>query len=55
MEHDCTDFGMEKKLFPGDGVVTGTGTVSGRQVSYSLILKNSSPRCAVAGITGLDI
>jgi len=32
VEHDCTDFGMEKKQFPGDGVVTGTGTVSGRQI-----------------------
>ncbi|MEM7743653.1 MAG: acyl-CoA carboxylase subunit beta [Pseudomonadota bacterium] len=30
--HRCTDFGMEAQKFPGDGVVTGWGTVSGRQV-----------------------
>ncbi len=28
--HRCTDFGMENKVFPGDGVVTGHGTVNGR-------------------------
>jgi len=28
--HRCTDFGMEKKKFPGDGVVTGHGTIDGR-------------------------
>src|ERR1700674_4564403 len=30
--HRSTDFGMEKKKIPGDGVVTGYGTVDGRQV-----------------------
>ncbi len=30
--HDCTDFGMEKNKIPGDGVVTGFGTVNGRLV-----------------------
>ncbi|MEW6297419.1 MAG: acyl-CoA carboxylase subunit beta [Thermodesulfobacteriota bacterium] len=30
--HRCTDFGMDKKKIPGDGVVTGYGTVDGRQV-----------------------
>ncbi|MDY6881215.1 MAG: acyl-CoA carboxylase subunit beta [Desulfatiglans sp.] len=30
--HRCHDFGMEKKKTPGDGVVTGYGTVNGRQV-----------------------
>src|SRR5262245_57602935 len=30
--HRCTDFDMEKKKIPGDGVVTGYGTVGGRQV-----------------------
>src|SRR5574344_523145 len=29
MEHRCTNFGMEKKQFLGDGVVTGYGTVNG--------------------------
>jgi acetyl-CoA carboxylase carboxyltransferase component len=28
--HRCTDFGMEEKRIPGDGVVTGYGTVDGR-------------------------
>ena len=30
--HHCTDFGMEKKKFLGDGVVTGYGRVNGRLV-----------------------
>ena len=30
--HRCQDFGMEKKKIPGDGVVTGYGTVRGRKV-----------------------
>jgi acetyl-CoA carboxylase carboxyltransferase component len=32
MEHRCTNFGMEKKKFLGDGVVTGYGTIEGRLV-----------------------
>lgn len=32
VEHRCTDFGMEQTKFPGDGVVTGWGTVNGRVV-----------------------
>lgn len=31
-EHRCHDFGMEKQQFPGDGVVTGYGTIHGRLV-----------------------
>lgn len=30
--HRCTDFGMEKTQYPGDGVVTGYGTIDGRIV-----------------------
>ena len=30
--HRSTDFGMDKQRFPGDGVVTGWGTVNGRMV-----------------------
>ena len=30
--HRCTNFGMEKKTYLGDGVVTGYGTVAGRLV-----------------------
>ncbi len=32
-DHDCHDFGMEKKSFPGDGVVTGVGYINGRPVA----------------------
>lgn len=30
--HRCTNFGMEKKQYLGDGVVTGSGTIDGRLV-----------------------
>jgi propionyl-CoA carboxylase beta chain len=32
VEHRSNDFGMEKQKIPGDGVVTGWGTVNGRKV-----------------------
>ena len=32
VEHNCVDFGMEKQKVPGDGVVTGSGTINGRLV-----------------------
>ena len=32
VEHRCHDFGMEQVKVPGDGVVTGYGTISGRPV-----------------------
>ena len=32
VEHRCTDFGMQEKTIPGDGVVTGYGTINGRLV-----------------------
>src|SRR5882724_9597008 len=32
VEHRSADFGMEKSKIPGDGVVTGWGTVNGRTV-----------------------
>jgi acetyl-CoA carboxylase carboxyltransferase component len=31
-EHRCVDFGMENKKIPGDGVVTGYGTIDGRLI-----------------------
>ncbi|MCX2722418.1 acyl-CoA carboxylase subunit beta [Roseibium salinum] len=31
-QHRCTDFGMHEQHIPGDGVVTGWGTVNGRTV-----------------------
>ena len=30
--HRCTNFGLEKQVFLGDGVVTGRGTIDGRIV-----------------------
>ena len=30
--HRCVDFGMDKQQFPGDGVVTGWGTINGRMI-----------------------
>lgn len=32
VEHRCTEFKMEKQKIPGDGVVTGYGTIDGRLV-----------------------
>jgi propionyl-CoA carboxylase beta chain len=32
VQHRCVDFGMEATKIPGDGVVTGWGTVNGRTV-----------------------
>ena len=32
VEHRCRDFGMDKQIVPGDGVITGYGRVNGRPV-----------------------
>jgi propionyl-CoA carboxylase beta chain len=32
VEHRCSDFGMTEQKIPGDGVVTGHGTINGRLV-----------------------
>ncbi len=32
VEHRCVNFGMEKKTAPGEGVITGYGTIEGRLV-----------------------
>ena len=32
VEHNCVDFGMPENVIPGDGVVTGSGTINGRLV-----------------------
>ena len=32
VEHRCSDFGMGEQRVPGDGVVTGYGTINGRMV-----------------------
>ena len=33
VQHRCTNFGMDKTHYDGDGVVTGHGTIDGRSVS----------------------
>jgi propionyl-CoA carboxylase beta chain len=32
VDHRCTNFDMQKQSYPGDGVVTGSGTINGRPV-----------------------
>ncbi|HSQ24181.1 MAG TPA: carboxyl transferase domain-containing protein, partial [Pyrinomonadaceae bacterium] len=32
VEHRSRDFGMDKEIYPGDGVVTGHGLIDGRKV-----------------------
>ncbi len=32
VEHQAVDFGLDKKYLPGDGVITGTGTILGHPV-----------------------
>ncbi len=32
VEHNCVDFGQQEQVIPGDGVVTGSGTINGRLV-----------------------
>ena len=32
VEHRCHDFGLDQERYPGDGVVTGYGTVDGRTI-----------------------
>ena len=32
IQHSGRDFDMDKKILPGDGVVTGTGTIKGHPV-----------------------
>ncbi len=32
VEHRCTDFGMADQTVPGDGVITGWGTINGRLI-----------------------
>ena len=32
VEHRCRDFGMDQNVIPGDGVITGHGTINGRSI-----------------------
>src|SRR5258706_8424914 len=34
VEHRSRDFGMEKEIYPGDGVVTGHGLIDSRKVFF---------------------
>lgn len=46
VEHNCVDFGMTEQVVPGDGVVTGSGTINGRLVFvFSQISPSSAARC----------
>ena len=55
--HDCTDFGMDRRKIPGDGFVTGYGSINGRLVyafahdftvfGGSLSLQNAKKICKV--------
>ena len=57
VEHDCTDFGMEDRRIPGDGVVAGHGRVNGRPIFVfaqdftvfggSLSLANAAKICKI--------
>ena len=45
VEHRSVEFGMEKTKVPGDGVVTGWGTVNGRK-TFVFSMPNSTERCS---------
>jgi propionyl-CoA carboxylase beta chain len=46
VEHNCVDFGMDANHIPGDGVVTGWGTINGRLVYvFARISPCSAARC----------
>ena len=32
VEHDCNEFGMAEQKVPSDGVITGHGTIDGKEV-----------------------
>ena len=36
-EHEARDFNMDKQVLHGDGVVIGTGTMSGSPISYNFV------------------
>ena len=47
VQHRCTNFGMGKTRFDGDGVVTGMGTIDGRLVyvsaqDFTVMIKDTS-------------
>ncbi len=54
VEHRSAEFGMEKQKIPGDGVVTGWGTVNGRTVYRVLQGLHRVRRLAVGGACAED-
>src|SRR3546814_5506222 len=40
VEHDCVDFGMQDQRIPGEGVVTGSGTINGRSEEHTSELQS---------------
>jgi len=62
--HRCTDFGMANQVIPGDGVVTGYGTIDGRPVAvianktdtlgkpWNGVPSGAHPLCGVAPSAG---
>ena len=46
VQHRCTNFGMEKKQAPGEGVVTGYGTVNGR-LDNNLVVEFQAPESLI--------
>ena len=54
VEHRCRDFGMDNDIIPGDGVVTGHGSINGRQV-FTLLKTSPSTAAHWGEMHGLKI
>ena len=51
VEHRSQDFGMEKEIYPGDGVVTGHGLIEGRKVFVAgQVLHKGEPTVTATGV-----
>lgn len=49
-EHQCKDFDMDKRIYPGDGVICGWGQVEGRRVA--VYAQDATVLGGAAGVTG---
>ncbi len=49
-EHQCRDFDMDKRIYPGDGVACGWGTIEGRRVA--VYAQDATVLGGAAGVTG---
>ena len=54
IKHHCTSFGMEEQVFAGDGVVTGTGYVDGRQVTDAADIRSTLERQVTGTVRWVD-